>query len=64
MAFDEADALLYVEVADEASERRRGLMGIEQLPADEGMAFVWPSRSSSTFWMKDTLIPLSDRLRR
>ncbi len=59
VAFDEADALLYVEVADDASEQRRGLSGIEQLPADEGMAFVWREPVDSTFWMKDTLIPLS-----
>ena len=59
VAFDEADALLYVEVADDADEQRRGLSGIEQLPADEGMAFVWPEPVASTFWMKDTLIPLS-----
>ena len=59
VTFDEADALLYVEVADDASEQRRGLSGIEQLPADEGMAFVWPEPVGSTFWMKDTLIPLS-----
>ena len=59
VAFDEVDALLYVEVADDASEQRRGLSGIEQLPADEGMAFVWPEPVGITFWMKDTLIPLS-----
>ena len=41
------------------SEQRRGLSGIEQLPADEGMAFVWQEPVGSTFWMKDTLIPLS-----
>jgi hypothetical protein len=59
VAFDDVDALLFVEVADDASEQRRGLSGIEQLPADEGMAFVWPEPVGSTFWMKDTLIPLS-----
>jgi len=59
VAFDESDALLYVEVADDASEQRRGLSGIEHLPADEGMAFVWQEPVGSTFWMKDTLIPLS-----
>jgi uncharacterized protein len=59
VAFDGVDSLLYVEVADDAGEQRRGLSGIEQLPADEGMAFVWPEPVGSTFWMKDTLIPLS-----
>lgn len=34
-------------------------MGVERLPADEGMAFVFDEPVSSTFWMKDTLIPLS-----
>ena len=29
------------------------------LPADEGMAFVFDEPANSTFWMKDTLIPLS-----
>ncbi len=59
MSFEGADALLYVDVADDAEERRRGLMGVERLPADEGMAFVYDEPVSSTFWMKDTLIPLS-----
>ena len=59
MSFEGADALLYVDVADDAEERRQGLMGVESLPADEGMAFVFDEPVSSTFWMKDTLIPLS-----
>jgi uncharacterized protein len=59
VTFEGADALLYVDVADDAGERRRGLMGIESLPADEGMAFVFDEPVGSTFWMKDTLIPLS-----
>jgi uncharacterized membrane protein (UPF0127 family) len=59
VVFEGADALLYVNVADEPDERRRGLMGVESLPADEGMAFVFDEPVDSTFWMKDTLIPLS-----
>ena len=59
VTFDDVDTLLYVDVADDADEQRRGLSGIEQLSADEGMAFVWPEPVGSTFWMKDTLIPLS-----
>jgi uncharacterized membrane protein (UPF0127 family) len=59
VSFEGADALLYVDVVDEAGERRRGLMGVESLPADEGMAFVFDEPVGSTFWMKDTLIPLS-----
>jgi uncharacterized protein len=59
VAFDGNDAVLYVDVADTAQEQQKGLMGVERLPADEGMAFVFAKPVDSTFWMKDTLIPLS-----
>lgn len=59
VAFEGSDALLYVRIADESGEQRRGLMGVEDLPADEGMAFVFDEPVRSTFWMKNTLIPLS-----
>jgi hypothetical protein len=59
VTFEGSDAVLSVEVADDAEERRRGLMGVEDLPEDQGMAFVFDEPVSSTFWMKDTLIPLS-----
>jgi uncharacterized protein len=48
-----------VEIADTAAEREQGLMGRETLPADAGMAFVFPGEHRGPFWMKDTLIPLS-----
>jgi uncharacterized membrane protein (UPF0127 family) len=48
-----------VEVADEGFERRAGLMGRTSLPADAGMAFLFPEPTGGSFWMKDTLIPLS-----
>ena len=48
-----------VEVADSASERERGLMGRRELADDAGMVFIFPADSTSAFWMKDTLIPLS-----
>ena len=59
VTFDGSDAVLYVAVAETAQEQRRGLMAVETLPADEGMAFVFDEPANSTFWMKDTLIPLS-----
>ena len=59
VAFSGSDSALYVDVADTAQEQQKGLMGVEVLPADEGMAFVFDEPSDSTFWMKDTLIPLS-----
>ena len=48
-----------VEVADSNGERARGLMGRAELADDAGMVFVFPTDSTSAFWMKDTLIPLS-----
>ena len=48
-----------VEVADTASERRVGLMHRQQLGPIDGMAFLWDEPIDGTFWMKDTLIPLS-----
>jgi hypothetical protein len=50
---------LEVQVADTAAERRTGLMGRESLEPYDGMAFVWDEPVEATFWMKDTLIPLS-----
>ena len=34
-------------------------MGVTELPPDEGMAFTGTRRPTTTFWMKDTLIPLA-----
>ena len=48
-----------MEIADEFEERQTGLMGRESLDADAGMAFVWSEEFRGSFWMKDTLIPLS-----
>jgi uncharacterized protein len=51
--------ILDVEVADSDEERQRGLMFREELPKDEGMAFIFFEPSAGGFWMKNTLIPLS-----
>ena len=50
---------LQVEVADEAHERSRGLMYRQNLAKGEGMLFVYPDTKMRSFWMKNTLIPLS-----
>jgi uncharacterized membrane protein (UPF0127 family) len=50
---------IFVQVADSSEEREKGLMGVTELPADSGMAFVWDEPTTGTFWMKNTLIPLS-----
>jgi hypothetical protein len=55
----EGDATLSVEIADTSDERAQGLMDRDSLPADDGMAFVWDEPVDASFWMKDTLIPLS-----
>jgi uncharacterized membrane protein (UPF0127 family) len=34
-------------------------MHVRSLPTDAGMAFVWDRPTRSSFWMKDTLVPLS-----
>lgn len=50
---------LRVETADTPEERAKGLMGRTSLPADQGMAFLYDEPTPDSFWMKDTLIPLS-----
>jgi uncharacterized protein len=48
-----------VEVADTEAEHQLGFMGRTALPEDRGMLFVFDEEQELTFWMKDTLIPLS-----
>jgi uncharacterized membrane protein (UPF0127 family) len=55
----DGEVSLTVEVADSDDERARGLMGVTDLPANEGMAFVFDEQSTGTFWMEGTLIPLA-----
>lgn len=50
---------IQAEVADDDPERSSGLMFRESLAPDSGMLFVMPSVGPATFWMKNTLIPLS-----
>lgn len=47
-----------VEVADDDSERARGLMFRDTLPAGHGMLFIHPSEEPQSYWMKNTQIPL------
>ena len=47
-----------VEIADDAAERAQGLMGRTELPAGQGMLFVYETPRPASFWMKNTLIPL------
>jgi len=47
------------EVASTPEERERGLMGRTELAEDAGMLFAFNREQPLSFWMKDTLIPLS-----
>jgi uncharacterized protein len=48
-----------VEIADDDAERARGLMHRTALAENRGMLFVFRREEQLSFWMKDTLIPLS-----
>ena len=48
-----------VEVADDLDEQAKGLMHRTALGEDRGMLFVYPAERDLSFWMKNTLIPLS-----
>ncbi len=47
------------EIADHYIERARGLMYRTALAEDRGMLFVFDEEQELSFWMKNTLIPLS-----
>jgi uncharacterized membrane protein (UPF0127 family) len=59
VVFSGTEATLIVRIADSAEEQRQGLMGVESLGEDHGMAFVYDDPTAGSFWMKGTLIPLS-----
>ena len=48
-----------VEIADSPEEQATGLMNRTSLAEDRGMLFVFPGEEVRSFWMKNTLIPLS-----
>ena len=52
-------ANVYVDIASTGAAREQGLMFVESLPEDEGMLFIYPDSDMRSFWMKNTLIPLS-----
>lgn len=49
---------LKVAIADDAEERNEGLRGVEDLPDDQGLAFLWPEPIVTPFYMEGTLLPL------
>ena len=50
---------IVAEVADEPHERQKGLMHRKELQTNHGMLFVYTEMKHRSFWMKNTLIPLS-----
>ena len=48
-----------VELADDLAEQTKGLMDRTTLGENRGMLFVYPEERELSFWMKNTLIPLS-----
>jgi uncharacterized protein len=48
-----------VEIADDTPEQRRGLMERTELAENAGMLFVFEREEPRSFWMRNTLIPLS-----
>lgn len=51
--------LIDAQVAHTATQRETGLMFRPQMPAAEGMLFVFEQAGTQCFWMKNTLLPLS-----
>ncbi len=54
-----AGKTIVVEMADTDERRAFGLMFRSHLPKDEGMLFIFEDERTRSFWMKNTLIPLS-----
>jgi uncharacterized protein len=51
--------LIDAQVAQTPEQRQIGLMYREQMPAQEGMLFVFEQAGVQCFWMKNTLLPLT-----
>lgn len=45
-------------VADDDRSRQQGLMFIKELPADQGMLFLFKQPELRSFWMKNTYVSL------
>ena len=52
------DKVYDCQVAKNEEDRKKGLMGVENLPPNEGMLFQWEDEDSRQMWMKDTKIAL------
>jgi hypothetical protein len=52
-------ASLTTRIAATPAQQERGLMYVTKMPDNDGMIFLQPRVGIATFWMKNTLIPLS-----
>ncbi|MBJ3761965.1 DUF192 domain-containing protein [Maribius pontilimi] len=55
---DFGQARFRIDLADDPAERAQGLMFVEDMPAGQGMLFVYERSQPVSFWMRNTLIPL------
>lgn len=51
--------LIQAQVARSPEQRAIGLMFRQEMPANEGMLFVYEEAATQCFWMKNTLLPLT-----
>jgi uncharacterized membrane protein (UPF0127 family) len=51
--------LINAQVAATPDQRATGLMFRKEMPASEGMLFVFEQPAGQCFWMKNTLLPLT-----
>ena len=51
--------LIDAQVAQTPEQRQIGLMFRREMPAQEGMLFVFEEPGTQCFWMKNTLLPLT-----
>lgn len=56
---DDGSVLLDIELADSPEQHQQGLMNRTELDDCSGMVFIFFEETNGSFWMKDTLIPLS-----
>ncbi|MCP4650536.1 MAG: DUF192 domain-containing protein [PVC group bacterium] len=51
--------IIFVEIVTTPQQRAKGLKGRARLGEDRGMLFIFEKEKHVSFWMKDTIIPLS-----
>jgi uncharacterized protein len=51
--------MIRAQVAQTPEQRSTGLMFRKDMPANDGMLFVFEAPAQQCFWMKNTLLPLS-----